>query len=75
MERRKFIDFLELIKTTFKERMFKEIDLVNISTSENLHFEESILAIHILKKCVLPYQKELDLILRKVIPKKTHKKR
>ena len=75
IETRKYTNFLELINTVFNERMFKEIELLNISTPSGTHTEESLMAVHILKECILPYQNELDQIIHKVIPKKTIKKR
>lgn len=72
---RKFTDFLELIKSAFNERMFKEIKLVNIALPREYKFEESLKAIHVLKECILPFQIELEKIKQKVIPKKSTRKR
>ncbi|MHA1109754.1 MAG: nucleotidyltransferase domain-containing protein [Promethearchaeota archaeon] len=74
-ESRKFTDFLTMINAAFNERMFKEIELVNISLPRETQFEESLMAIYVLKECILPYQVELDQIKRKVIPKKSSRKR
>ncbi|TFG18701.1 MAG: hypothetical protein EU530_08470 [Promethearchaeota archaeon] len=74
-EKRKFTNFLEMIRAEFKERMFKEIELVNISLPRATKYEESLMAIHVLKECILPFQEELEQILGNIIPKKSSRKR
>jgi tRNA nucleotidyltransferase (CCA-adding enzyme) len=74
-ETRKYSNFLNFIQTEFKERMFKEIELINISTPNSTQFEESVWSLHVLKSCILPYQNELEKIKGKLIPKKGQKKR
>jgi tRNA nucleotidyltransferase (CCA-adding enzyme) len=74
-ERRKFIDFLTMVRSGFKERIFKEIELRNISIPSSVTFKESLTAIHVLKECILPYQEELDQLVHNLIPKKNTRKR
>ena len=63
-----------MIQETFKDRMFKEIEVLGISTLQSVKNEESLLAVHVLKECILPYHKELDQIIHEVIPKKSNRK-
>ncbi len=74
-EIRKFTNFQEIIISAFNDRIFNEVKLTNISSPKLCHYEESLSAVYVLKNCVLPYRDELEQIVRKVIPKKLHKKR
>ncbi|MHA1728578.1 MAG: hypothetical protein ACTSWY_07580 [Promethearchaeota archaeon] len=56
---REYTNFLNLIKTQVNKRLFKEIELMNISIPKNIITAEALNALSILKYSILPYEKEL----------------
>jgi len=75
LEKRKFTNFFELFQKTINERMFDEIKLINISIPKFCQYDESLMALQVLQKCILPFEEELEEIIQKVIPKKNPDKK
>jgi tRNA nucleotidyltransferase (CCA-adding enzyme) len=63
-DKRQYVDFLTCIEKETKSRVFKEVELVKICKPSLYTSNEGLMAINILKECVLPYKEELALKIR-----------
>lgn len=62
-QKRKYTNFIDLLKFETKSRSIKEASPAIIVLPRHIKLPESIKALSVLKECIRPYEKELDQII------------
>lgn len=66
-QKRKYMNFIDLLKSETNSRPIKEASPAIVVLPRQISSPESINALSVLKECILPYEKELDQILKRKI--------